>query len=183
MSHPLNNALQRQFDPPKWRVTRFRNPHVNLDGRRFVVTLSLNPLCLGKIEMPDRSTLLAGDDACANNADPAVVTPSIALVDRTRCPFAAMVDLCCWMTLTITSNTVLLSCVQDLKMWQNVSSSICSARFLKCQGIPHVGHGVPDVADRPHFIHVLDEIGNGLIAVASGACIIMLMSDLTHTYL
>ena len=89
MSHPLNNALQRQIDPPKWRVTHFRNPHVNLDGRRFAVTRSLTPLCIGKIETPDRSTLLAGDDACANNAGPAVVTPSIVLVDRTRCPFAA----------------------------------------------------------------------------------------------
>ena len=28
MSHPLNNALQRQIDPPKWCVTHFRNPHV-----------------------------------------------------------------------------------------------------------------------------------------------------------
>jgi len=63
MSHPLNNALQRQIDPPKWRVTHFRNPHVNLDGRRFAVTRSLTPLCIGKIETPDRSTLLAVDDA------------------------------------------------------------------------------------------------------------------------
>ena len=95
---------------------------------------SNTPLCIGKIETPDRNTLLVGDDACANNAGPAVVTPSIVLVDRTRCPF------------TVTASTVLLSCVQDLKMWQNVSSSICSARFLKatlmCQGIPHVGYGV-----------------------------------------
>ena len=30
------------------------------------------------------------------------------------------------------------------------------------------------------FIHVLGEIANGLIAAASGACIIMVMSDLTH---
>jgi len=89
MSHSLNNALQRQIDPPKWRVTHFRNPHVNLDGRRFAVTRSLTPLCMGKIETPDRSTLLPGDDACANNAGPAVVTPSIVLVDRTRCPFPA----------------------------------------------------------------------------------------------
>ena len=60
-------------------------------------------------------------------------------------------------------------------MWQNVSSSICSARFLKaalmCQGKPHVGHGVPGVAVRRHFIHVLGDIANGLIAAASGACI------------
>ena len=89
MSHPLNNALQRQIDPPKWRVTHFRNPHVNPDGRRFAVTRSLTPLCIGKIETPDRSTLLAVDDACANNAGPAVVTPSIVLVGRTRCQFAA----------------------------------------------------------------------------------------------
>ena len=89
MSHPLNNALQRQIDPPKWRVTHFRNPHANLDGRRFAVIRSLTPLCIGKIETTDRSTLLAVDDACANNAGPAVVTPSIVLVDRTRCPFAA----------------------------------------------------------------------------------------------
>ena len=89
MSHSLNNALQRQIDPPKWRVTHFRNPHANLDGRRFAVTRSLTPLCMGKIEMPDRSALLPGDDACANNAGPAVVTPSIVLVDGTRCPFAA----------------------------------------------------------------------------------------------
>ena len=67
-------------------MTHFRTPHVNLDGRRFAVTRSLIPLCIGKIEMPDRSTLLAGDDACANNAGRAMVTPSIALVDRTRCP-------------------------------------------------------------------------------------------------
>ena len=30
-----------------------------------------------------------------------------------------------------------------------------------CQGMPHVGCGVPDVVVRPHFIHVLGEIGNG----------------------
>ena len=89
MSHPLNNALQRQIDPPKWRVTHFRNPHVNLDGRCFAVIRSLTPLGIGKIETTDGSTLLALDDACANNAGPAVVTPSIVLVDRTRCPFAA----------------------------------------------------------------------------------------------
>ena len=89
MSHPLNNALERQIDPPKWRVTHFPNPHVNLDGRRFAVTCSLTPWCIGKIETPDRSTSLAVDDACANNAGPAVVTLSIVLVDRTRCPFAA----------------------------------------------------------------------------------------------
>ena len=77
MSYPLNNALQRQIDPPKWRVNHFRKPHVNLDGRRFAVTRSLTPLCIGKIETPDRSTLSAGDDACAKNAGPAVVTPSI----------------------------------------------------------------------------------------------------------
>ena len=171
MSYPLNNALERQIDPPKWRVTHFRKPHMNLDGRRFAVTRSLTPMCIGKIETPDRSTLLAGDDACAKNAGPAVVTPSIVFFDKTRCPFAGMVDLRCWMTLAITASTVLLSCVQDLKMWQNVSSSICSARFLKCQGIPHVGHGVPGVVVRPHFIHVLGEIANGLIAAASGACI------------
>ena len=144
-------------------MTHFRNPHVNLDGRRFEVTRSLIPLCIGKIEMPDRSTLLAGDDACANNAGRAMVTPSIVLVDGTRCPFAAcMVHLRCWLTLAITASTALLSCVQDLKMWQNVSSSICSARFLKatlmCQGMPHV---VTGVVVRPHFIHVLGEIGNG----------------------
>ena len=144
-------------------MAHFRNPHVNLDGRRFAVTRSLTPLCIGKIETPDRSTLLAGDDACAKNAGPAVVTPSIVLFDKTRCPFAGMVDLRYWMTLAITASTVLL--------WQNVSSSICSARFLKCQGIPHVGHGVPGVVVRPHFIHVLGEIANGLIASASGACI------------
>ena len=89
MSHYLNNALQRQIEPPKWCVTHGRNPHVNLDGRRCAVTRSVTPLCIGKIETPDRSTLLAGDDACANNAGPAVVTPSIVLVDRTWCPFAA----------------------------------------------------------------------------------------------
>ena len=89
MSHPLNNALQRQIDPPKWRVTHFRNLHVNLVGRRFAVTRSLTPLCIGKMETPDRSTLLAVDDACANNAGPVVVTPSIVLVGRTPCQFAA----------------------------------------------------------------------------------------------
>ena len=136
MSHPLKNALQRQIDPPKWRMTHFHNPHVNLKGRCFAVTRSLTPLCIGKIETPYRSPLLAGDEACTNNAGPAVVTPSIVLVNRTWCPFMGMVDLRCWMTLVITASTVLLSCVQDLKMWQNVSSSICSARFLKCQGIP-----------------------------------------------
>ena len=60
-------------------------------------------------------------------------------------------------------------------MWQNVSSSICSARFpkatLMCQGIPHVGHEVPGVVVRPHFIHVLGDIANGLIAAASAAFI------------
>ena len=101
-------------------MTHFRNPHVNLDGRRFAVTRSLTPLCIGKIETPDRSTLLAGDDACAKNAGPAVVTPSNFLFDKTRCPFAGMVDLRYWMTLAINASTVLLSCVQDLKMWQNV---------------------------------------------------------------
>ena len=81
------------------------------------------------------------------------------------------------MTLAITASNMLLSCVQDLKMWQNinVSSSFCSARFLKatlmCQGIPHVGHGVRGVVVRPHFIHVLGEVTIGLIAAASGACI------------
>ena len=85
----LNNAFQRQIDPPKWRVPHFRNPHVNLDDHRLAVTRSLTPLCMGKIETPDRSTLLPGDDACANNAGPAVVTPSIVLVGRTRCSFAA----------------------------------------------------------------------------------------------
>ena len=79
------------------------------------------------------------------------------------------------MTLAITASTVLLSCEQDLKMWQNVSSSFCSARFLNvtlvCQGIPHEGHGVRGVVVRPHFIHVLGEITNGLIAAASGASI------------
>ena len=89
MSHSLNNALQRQIDHPKWRVNHFRNPHVNLDGRRFAVTRSFTPLCMGKFETPDRSALLPGDDAWANNAGPAVVTPGIVLVDRTRCPFAA----------------------------------------------------------------------------------------------
>ena len=73
-------------------MTHFRNPQVNLDARRFAVTRSLTPLCIGKIEMPDRSTWLAGDDACAKNAGPAVVTPSIVLFDKTRCPFAGMVD-------------------------------------------------------------------------------------------
>ena len=89
MSHPLNNALQRQIDPPKWLVTNLRNPNVNLDGDCFAVTRSLTPLCIGKIETPDRSTLLTGDDACANNGGLAGVTPSIVLVDRTQCPFAA----------------------------------------------------------------------------------------------
>ena len=60
-------------------------------------------------------------------------------------------------------------------MWQNISSSFCSAGFLNatlmCQGIPHVGHGVPGVVVRPHFIHVLGEIANGLIEAASGTCI------------
>ena len=60
-------------------------------------------------------------------------------------------------------------------MWQNIGSSFCSARFLKltlmCQGISHVGHGIPGVVVRPHFIHVLGEIANGLIVAASGACI------------
>ena len=65
MSHPLNNAYKG-----KWRVTHFRKPHVNLDGRHFAVTRSLTPWCIGKIETPDRSTLLAVDDACANNAGP-----------------------------------------------------------------------------------------------------------------
>ena len=50
------------------------------------------------------------------------------------------------------------------------SNSICSAHFLKWQGIPHVGHGVPGVVVRLHFIHVLGEVTNGLIAAASGAC-------------
>ena len=54
-------------------------PHVNLDGRRFAVTCSLAPLCIGKIETPDRNALLAADDACTNNAGPAVLTPSIVL--------------------------------------------------------------------------------------------------------
>ena len=27
MSHPLINVLQRQIDPPKWRLTHFRNPN------------------------------------------------------------------------------------------------------------------------------------------------------------
>ena len=54
-------------------------PRVNLDGRRFAVTRSLTPLCIGKIETPDRNALLAADGACANNAGPAVVTPSIVL--------------------------------------------------------------------------------------------------------
>ena len=89
MSHCLNNALQRQINPPKWRVTHFRNPHVNLDGRRFAVTRSLTPLCMGKIETPDRRALLPGDDASANNAGPAVVTPSTVFVDGTWCPSAA----------------------------------------------------------------------------------------------
>ena len=80
---------KRCFTKAKWRVTHFRNPHVNLDGCRFTVTRSLTPLCIGKIETPDRSTLMAVDDAYANNAGLAVVTPSIVLVDRTRCPFAA----------------------------------------------------------------------------------------------
>ena len=79
------------------------------------------------------------------------------------------------MTMAITASTVLLSCVQDLKMRQNISSSICSARFLKatlmCQGILHVGHEVASVVVRPYFIHVLGEIANGLIGAASGACI------------
>ena len=109
-SYPLNNALQRQIDPPKWRVTHFRNPHVNLDGRRFAVTRFLTPLCIGKIETPDRSTLLAGDDACAKNAGPAVVTPSIVLFDKTRCPFAGMVDLRYWMTLAITKHRATVLC-------------------------------------------------------------------------
>ena len=73
--------------------------------------------------------------------------------------------------LAITASTVLLSCVQDLKTWQNISNSICSARFLKWQGIPHVGHGVPGVVVRLHFIHVLGEVTNGLMAAASRACI------------
>ena len=30
-----------------------------------------------------------------------------------------------------------------------------------CQGMPHVGRGVPGLVVRPHFIHVLGEIGNG----------------------
>ena len=47
--------------------------HVNLDGYRFAATRSLTPLCIGKIEMPDRNTLLAANDACANNAGPTVV--------------------------------------------------------------------------------------------------------------
>ena len=171
-SYPLNNALQRQIDPPKWRVTHFRNPHVNLDGRRFAVTRFLTPLCIGKIETPDRSTLLAGDDACAKNASPAVVTPSIVLFDKTRCLFAGMVDLRYWMTLAITASTVLLSCVQDLKMWQNASNLLsafpevprntaCRAWSSRCCG----------QASIDHFIHLLGEIANGLIAAASGACI------------
>ena len=40
-----------------------------------------------------------------------------------------------------------------------------------CQGISHAGYGVPGVVVRPHFILVLGEIANGLIAAASGACI------------
>ena len=40
-----------------------------------------------------------------------------------------------------------------------------------CQGISLVGHGVPGVVVRPHFIHVLGEMANGLIAAASGTCI------------
>ena len=40
-----------------------------------------------------------------------------------------------------------------------------------CQGISLVGHGVPGVVVRPHFIHVLGEMANALIAAASGACI------------
>ena len=79
-----------------------------------------------------------------------------------------IVDLRCWMTLAITASTVLLSCVQDLKVWQNVSSSFCSAHFLK---VMLMCHGVPGVVVRPDFIHVLGEMANGLIAAASGACI------------
>ena len=52
---------------------------MNLYGRRFAVTRSLTPLCIGKIETPDRNTLSAADDACASNAGPAVVTPGIVL--------------------------------------------------------------------------------------------------------
>ena len=100
-------SLQRQIDPPKWRVTHFRNPHVNLDGRRFAVTRSLTPLCIGKIETPGRSTLLAGDDACAKIAGPAVVTPSIVLFDKTRCPLAGMVDLRYWMMLQYVNQVTL----------------------------------------------------------------------------
>ena len=54
-------------------------PHVNLYGRRFAVTRSLTPLWIGKIETPDRNTLSTANDACASNAGPAVVTPSIVL--------------------------------------------------------------------------------------------------------
>jgi len=53
--------------------------HVNLYGRRFVVTRFLTPLCVGKIEMPDRNNLSAANDDCASNAGPAVVTPSVFL--------------------------------------------------------------------------------------------------------
>ena len=88
MSHPLNNVYKGKLTPQNG-VTHFGNPHVNLDGRRFAVTRSLTPFCIGKIETTDRSTLLAVDDACANNASPSVVTPSIVLVDGTRCSFAA----------------------------------------------------------------------------------------------
>ena len=115
---------------------------MNLDGRRFAVTRSVTPLCIGKIETPDRSTLLAVDDACVNNAGPAVEHGA-----HSRHGTLALLD-------DIGHHR------KHLKMWQNVSSSFCSACFLKatlmCQGIPHVGHGVPGVVIRPHDRLLMD---------------------------
>ena len=152
MSHPLNNALQRQIDPPTWNgvwlifVTRMWT--LMVDALRSHAPL---PPCASvksrrRIAAPCwRSMMLAST----------MLAPQWNTV-----PIRGMVDLRCWMTMAITASTVLLSCVQDLKMWQNVSSSFCSACFLKatlmCQGIPHVGHGVPSVVVSPHHRSLMD---------------------------
>ena len=65
--------------------------------------------------------------------------------------------------------TVLCAGFEDVAECKQLD--LLSAFPVKCQGIPHVGHGVPGVVVRPHFTHVLGEIANGLIAAASGACI------------
>ena len=52
---------------------------VKLLGRRSAIIRSLAPLCIGRIEMPDRNVLVAANEACANNNGPEWVTPIVAL--------------------------------------------------------------------------------------------------------